>query len=176
MNGSFCCWVRFPLIMLILKAFSASTWYGWRWLLESPEELHLWSLLWSFSEQLPPQATHTYTHRWALYLYIAIHSEKCRLNRAVVVHRGKAICLWRVRHAVHSALPPGQTQEGAQRRKAVPVWPLPSGESYTIHVLLSVSYLNVCYLYWSTRLSLHCFRTSHGQTGCWDTDDCVRLE
>lgn len=44
-----------------------------------------------------------------------------------IVLRGEAVRLRRVRYAIHSALPPGQTQESAQRREAVPVRSLPSG-------------------------------------------------
>lgn len=42
--------------------------------------------------------------------------------------RGKTICLWCMWYAVHPALPPGQTQEGAQWREAVPVWSMSSGQ------------------------------------------------
>ena len=44
------CSAHFELIVFLLSAFTSSNGYG-RWqFLESPEELHLWPLLWSFPE------------------------------------------------------------------------------------------------------------------------------
>lgn len=42
--------VQFQVILLLLLAFTSSNGYGWWQFLESPEELHLWPLLWSFPE------------------------------------------------------------------------------------------------------------------------------
>lgn len=61
---TFLCFSNFVVSMFV--AYPAADCYGWWQLPESPEEFHLWSLLWSFPEQLPLEATYSHAHRWTL--------------------------------------------------------------------------------------------------------------